>query len=45
VGAEPGEILAARPGMRRERVPLEGWVVPLALALILGDITARRLAH
>jgi len=22
-----------------------GWVVPLALALILGDIAARRLAH
>ena len=45
VGAEPGDILAARPGVERERVPLEGWVVPLALALILGDITARRLAH
>jgi len=43
--AGAGEILAARPGVGRERVPLEGWVVPLALTLILGDIAARRLAR
>ena len=43
--AAAGEILAARPGVGRERVPLEGWVVPLALTLILGDIAARRLAR
>ena len=45
VGAEPRDILTPRPGTGRERVALEGWIIPLALALILGDVAARRLAR
>ena len=43
VGATAGEILAARPGVARERLPLGAWAVTLALALILADVAARRL--
>jgi len=45
VGAEPGEILAARPGVGRERVALDGWAALLALVLVLADVAARRLAR
>jgi Ca-activated chloride channel homolog len=43
VGAEPADVLAARGGARHERVPLDGVLVPLALALVLADVALRRL--
>jgi hypothetical protein len=43
VEPEPTEVLAARPGVRRETVPLDGLLAPLAILLVLGDVAARRL--
>ena len=41
VNPEPSAILAARPGVRRERTPLAPVLVPLALVLLLADIALR----
>ena len=45
VGPEPADILAARAGTGRERRPLEGWLVPLALGLLLAEVATRRFAR
>lgn len=42
VDPEPSAVLAARPGVTRERTPLAPVLVPLALALLLLDIALRR---
>ncbi len=42
VDPDPSAVVAARPGMRRERVPLTPVLVPLALALVLADVALRR---
>jgi Ca-activated chloride channel family protein len=36
-------VLSARPGVRHQTVPLDGLLVPLALALMLADVAVRRL--
>jgi hypothetical protein len=41
----PGEVVAARAGVRREATPLDGVLVPLVLALFLADVAARRLGR
>jgi Mg-chelatase subunit ChlD len=41
VDPEPAAVLAARPGVVRERVPLAPVLVPLALALVLADVALR----
>jgi Ca-activated chloride channel homolog len=41
----PGEVVAARAGVRREATPLDGFLVPLVLALFLADVAARRLGR
>src|SRR5207245_1750518 len=41
----PADILAARAGTGRERRPLEGWLVPLALGFLLADVATRRFAR
>jgi Mg-chelatase subunit ChlD len=42
VAPEPHTVLAARPGVLRRALPLESWLIPLALILVLADIAARR---
>jgi Mg-chelatase subunit ChlD len=42
VDPEPAAVLAARPGVTRERTPLAPFLVPLVLALLLVDIALRR---
>jgi Mg-chelatase subunit ChlD len=42
VDPTPDELLAARPGIRREAVPLDLLLIPLALVLLLADVAARR---
>ena len=37
------DVLRARPGVRHETIPLDGLLVPLAIALILADAAIRRL--
>jgi Mg-chelatase subunit ChlD len=43
VGPEPADVLVARPGVRRRAMPLDPFLVPLALALVLADVALRRL--
>jgi len=43
LGATPRDVLAARPGVARRRIPLDGVLVPLAIVLLLIDIGVRRL--
>jgi hypothetical protein len=38
-------VLAARAGVARRQVPLEGVLIPLALARIVADIALRRVAR
>jgi hypothetical protein len=38
-------LFAARPGFAREKIPLTGILIPLALAFLLADIAIRRLAR
>jgi Mg-chelatase subunit ChlD len=45
VDPEPTAVLAARPGVAREVIPLAGILIPLALAFLLADIAVRRLAR
>lgn len=45
VDPEPAAVLAARPGVVRERVPLAPVLVPLALVLVLADIALRHRAR
>ncbi|MGH7893950.1 MAG: VWA domain-containing protein, partial [Candidatus Binatia bacterium] len=45
VAPEPTAVLAARPGVRREVIPLAAILVPLALAFLLADIALRRLVR
>jgi hypothetical protein len=40
----PGDLLAARAGVRRQTTRLDTFLVPLALAFLLADIAARRFA-
>jgi hypothetical protein len=40
---EPVSVLAARPGVRHETIPLDWLLLPLAILLVLGDIAIRRL--
>jgi len=42
VGPEPADVVAARAGVRRRALPLDGVLVPLALVLILADVALRR---
>jgi Mg-chelatase subunit ChlD len=42
--AGPDVILAARPGVERESVPLAPVLVPLVMLLVLGDVAVRQLA-
>jgi hypothetical protein len=42
VAPAPHALLAARPGVVRRALPLEKWLIPLALLLVLGDVAARR---
>lgn len=42
VDPEPARVLAAAPGITRERTPLTPVLVPLALALLLVDVAVRR---
>jgi Mg-chelatase subunit ChlD len=42
IGPEPHDVLAARPGVARRIVPLDGLLVPLILALVLADVALRR---
>jgi Mg-chelatase subunit ChlD len=42
VDPEPGDVLAARAGVARERRSLDGILVPLVLALVLLDVALRR---
>jgi hypothetical protein len=42
VDPEPPEVLAARPGVVRRVVPLDGALLWSALALVLADVAARR---
>lgn len=42
VGPEPNDVLAARPGVARRIVPLDGVLVPIVLALLLVDVALRR---
>jgi Mg-chelatase subunit ChlD len=37
-------VLAARPGVRHEMLPLDWLLAPLAILLVLGDVAIRRLA-
>ena len=39
----PADVLSARPGVRHETVTLAWLLVPLAIALVLGDVAIRRL--
>jgi Ca-activated chloride channel family protein len=43
VGPEPADVLVARPGVRRRAMPLDPFLVPVALALVLADVALRRL--
>ncbi len=43
VEPEPTSVLAARPGVRHETVPLDWLLVPLVLLLVLADVAIRRL--
>ncbi len=43
VEAEPARVLAARPGVRHETIPLDPYLVPFALLLVLADVAIRRL--
>ncbi|MEB2283149.1 MAG: VWA domain-containing protein [Myxococcales bacterium] len=43
VDPDPARVLAARPGVRRETIPLDWLLAPLALLLVLGDVAIRRL--
>jgi uncharacterized membrane protein len=40
--APPERLLAARPGSEREHVPLDGWLVLVAIGAVLGDVALRR---
>jgi Mg-chelatase subunit ChlD len=42
VAPEPHAVLAARPGVVRRTLPLEKWLIPLALILVLADVATRR---
>jgi Ca-activated chloride channel homolog len=42
VDPAPTEVLTARPGVRHETIPLDAWLVPLAILLVLGDVAIRR---
>ncbi len=39
---DPATVLAARPGVARERWPLDGGLCWLAVGLVLADVAARR---
>jgi hypothetical protein len=41
---EPAAVLAARAGTARRTRPLETWLIPLALLLVLADVATRRSA-
>ena len=43
VDPDPARVLTARPGVRHERLPLDAFVVPFALLLMLADVAVRRL--
>jgi Ca-activated chloride channel family protein len=45
VDPAPADVLRARPGTRRRSVPLDGLLVPLALALVLADVALRRFSR
>ena len=45
LGAEPRDVMGARAGARRRRVPLAPILVPLALVLVVADVAARRLGR
>ena len=42
VDPAPAAVLAARPGITRDRTPLAPFLVPLVLALVLVDVALRR---
>jgi Mg-chelatase subunit ChlD len=41
----PAALLAARPGIEHEAVPLAPYLVPLVILLLLGDVALRQLAR
>ncbi len=43
VDPSPAALVAARPGVARDALPLAAGLVPLALVALLGDIALRRL--
>ena len=45
LGAEPHDVVGARAGARRRRVPLAPILVPLALVLVVADVAVRRLGR
>jgi uncharacterized membrane protein len=44
IGPTPAALLAARQGVARDVLPLEGILIPLALLLFLADVALRRAA-
>src|SRR5262249_20096222 len=42
VDPDPLAVLAARPGIGRRVIPLEGVLIPLVLVLVLADVALRR---
>lgn len=40
---DPADVVRARPGTARRAVPLDTWLIPLAIALVLADVWTRRL--
>jgi hypothetical protein len=42
VAPDPRTVLAARAGVTRRVLPLEKWLIPLVLLLVLADVAARR---
>jgi hypothetical protein len=39
----PGALLAARPGVEHQVVPLAPYLIPLVILAVLGDVALRRL--
>jgi hypothetical protein len=41
----PDAVLAARPGVEHEAVPLAPYLIPLVILLVLGDVALRQLGR